>query len=90
MHAISSPLWFLAHAGVDPSGASWQPWADWLVYVALAALPWCGQELAASCNDALVALLGRAQAYMEARPVAVDELLKPMSGARGPDDMAAQ
>ena len=40
------------------SGRGWQPYADHLVYSALAALPWGGSELAESapaevCNHAL-------------------------------------
>lgn len=86
----------VATTGLDPTGATWQPWTDFLVQLLLAALPWCGRDLAAAGPDDLAgtgglpALLQRIEAYMAARPVAEDEALRPMYGARGEDDAAAR
>jgi nuclear cap-binding protein subunit 1 len=77
-------------AGVDPSGATWQPWTDFLAYAAMAALPWCGRELAAACPDQLSELLQKIETYVTVRPVQLDKLLQPMSGARGEVDMASK
>lgn len=104
-----------AAAGAPDGGAAVQPWSDFLVYAVLAALPWCGKELAAAgevgggaegegmegegagavgegaggCSS-LDALLGKVEAYMGQRPVAVDEALRPMFGARSEEDLAAR
>lgn len=50
--------------GEDLSGASWQPWTDYLMYMCVAALPWCARELAESCGPLLTGLMERMQVGM--------------------------
>ncbi|GLI58592.1 hypothetical protein VaNZ11_000320, partial [Volvox africanus] len=87
--------------GVEAPGAAVQPWSDFLVYVVLVALPWCGRDLAAaaSLGDmgggsdgqlSLSGLLAMVESYMVSRPVTMDETLRPMSGSRSDEDMAAR
>ncbi|GLC43068.1 hypothetical protein PLESTB_000866500 [Pleodorina starrii] len=88
--------------GGSAAAAAVQPWSDYLVYAALAALPWCGRDLAAEESVgggadgggggglSLAGLLAMVESYMAARPVCVDEALRPMSGSRSEEDMAAK
>ncbi|GIL70850.1 hypothetical protein Vretimale_3926 [Volvox reticuliferus] len=87
--------------GAAAPGAAMQPWSDFLVYVVLAALPWCGRDLAAaaslgdmtgSCDGqlSLAGLFAMVESYMASRPVSLDEALRPMSGSRSDEDMAAR
>lgn len=48
----------------DPSGATWQPWSDQLVYLVLAALPWAGVELAEGGPAEVQRLWEAIEAYM--------------------------
>ncbi|KXZ52742.1 hypothetical protein GPECTOR_8g134 [Gonium pectorale] len=82
--------------------AAVQPWADFLVGIALLALPWCGRDLAAAEGGgggaggeggerpSLAGLLAAVEAYVGSRPVAEDEALRPMAGARNDEDLAAR
>jgi hypothetical protein len=71
-HLATVPLHvsLAAFAGSDPSGVTWQPWADQVVYAVLGGLVWGGDRLAAAAQEH-----GRAMAavetYMEARPIKV-------------------
>ncbi|GFR42954.1 hypothetical protein Agub_g3845 [Astrephomene gubernaculifera] len=89
--------------GGSAAASAVQPWSDFLVYSVLAALPWCGRDLAAAPADvdmggeggggaglSLAGLLARVESYMAARPVAEDEALRPMMGARSEEDLAAR
>ena len=69
----------------DPSGATWQPYSDFLAYCALAALPWCGGDLAGSAPDELQGVLDVAEAYMEVRPIQFDALLAPFTPGALPE-----
>ncbi|KAG1677554.1 hypothetical protein FOA52_014452 [Chlamydomonas sp. UWO 241] len=61
----------------DASGATWQPYADALVVLAISAIPWSGQELTEACG-AEVAKLGDAiNEYMELRPIKSDACARP-------------
>ena len=51
-------------ASGDPSGATWQPWSDQLVYLVLAALPWAGVELAEGGPAEVQRLWEAIEAYM--------------------------
>lgn len=57
-------------AGVDPSGSTWQPWTDQLVYAVLAGLVWGGARLAAA-EEEHARVMEAAAAYMAARPIQV-------------------
>ena len=59
-------------------GRAWQPYADFLVYVALAALPWCGGELQQSAPQELDTLYGRVEAYLV--PVLILSCVGPRAG----------
>lgn len=48
----------------DPTGHTWQPWGDWLVYSCVAVLPWAGAELAAGCPEELTAFMQLIDQYM--------------------------
>lgn len=57
-------------AGSDPSGSTWQPWTDQLVYAVLAGLVWGGAKLAAAPEEH-ARVMEAAAAYMSARPIQV-------------------
>ena len=50
-------------AGLARSQA-WQPWSDWLVYCAAAALPWGGSEMSAACPTEFGRLMESVEAYL--------------------------
>ncbi len=81
---------------VDDAAAAVQPWSDYLVYAVLAALPWCGRDLAAEASLggeaelSVAGLMAMVESYMGSRPVAMDEALRPMWGSRNDEDMAAR
>lgn len=58
-------------AGADPSGLTWQPWADQLVGMVLGALVWGGLPLQEGCPAEHSSLLEAVSAYMAARPMQV-------------------
>eukprot|EP00803_Ostreobium_quekettii_P001012 evm.model.scf_516.7 EVM.evm.TU.scf_516.7 scf_516:63384-73886(+) len=74
----------------DPSGRSWQPWSDYLVYIVLMALPWGGIELAESAPAEVEELLDKVGKYMEVRPLSNDPALRPFNGAVKANDLAAR
>lgn len=63
-------LHVMCPAGVDPSGSTWQPWTDQLVYAVLAGLVWGGAKLAAA-EEEHARVMEAAAAYMAARPIQV-------------------
>lgn len=67
------------HAHTEGGGAgagyTWQPWADWCVYAALAVLPWAGAELGAACPAELATLGEAVEAYLVRGFCMVIELL---------------
>ena len=71
-------------------GRTWQPYADQLVYAALAALPFGGPELAEAAPEQLQGLLSAATAYVEKRPRATQPGLRPFSAAIKEDDPLAE
>jgi hypothetical protein len=58
-------------AGSDPSGLTWQPWSDQLVYMVLGALVWGGLALQEGCPAEHSSLLEAVSTYMAARPMQV-------------------
>jgi len=70
VHAALSMLPAAALAGADPSGATWQPWTDQLVYAVLAGLVWGGTKLAAA-EEEHGRVMEALTAYMAARPIKV-------------------
>lgn len=56
--------------GVDPSGATWQPWTDQLAYAVLAGLVWGGAKLASAAEEH-ARVMEAVEAYMAARPIKV-------------------
>jgi hypothetical protein len=58
-------------AGADPSGLTWQPWADQLVYMVLGALVWGGLALQDACPAEHSSLMDALGSYMAARPMQV-------------------
>lgn len=64
---------------MDPSGALWQPWADFLAYAALSALPWCGADLVVAAGGELQQVLAAAEVYMGQRPQQVGYQTSPVS-----------
>lgn len=66
----SPPLPALQSTGTDPSGATWQPWTDQLVYAVLGGLVWGGAKLAEAEEEhaRVMAAVGQ---YMAARPIQV-------------------
>ncbi|EFJ50956.1 hypothetical protein VOLCADRAFT_88418 [Volvox carteri f. nagariensis] len=106
-HILDDREDLLGSAGDDGGGgaaaaaAAVQPWSDFLVYAVLAALPWCGRDLAAAASlgdidgsgdggTSLTGLLAIVESYMASRPVSVDESLRPMLGSRSEEDLAAR
>ncbi|MEW5299601.1 MAG: hypothetical protein WDW36_002600 [Sanguina aurantia] len=77
-------------SAADPSGASWQPYTDFLVYSVLAAMPWCASDLGGECPVEFASLMAALQAYMDARPSVHDTHLQPFYGSRSETDLAAQ
>ncbi len=57
-------VYVCVYTGTDPSGHTWQPWTDWLVYAAAAVLPWAGAELAAACPDELARVCDAVTEYL--------------------------
>ena len=55
----------------------WQPYADYLVYSVLIALPWGGADLAEGAPAELDKLLESAEKYMELRPQQLTTALRP-------------
>jgi nuclear cap-binding protein subunit 1 len=78
-----------APAGDD--GRAWRPYADALVYAAVAALPFGGPELAEAAPEEVAALIAAAEAYAARRPAALRPGLRPFFGAsaEGGDALAA-
>lgn len=68
---LPAPSTTLFPAGADPSGLTWQPWCDQLVYAVLGALVWGGAALKAAAPDEHEALMLNIQQYMVARPIQV-------------------
>ncbi len=63
--------WSSSCAGAaDPSGRTWQPWADHLVYSAVAALPWGGAELCEGDAQGMERLVAGVDSYLQASPPA--------------------
>ena len=62
--------------GAD-GGRVWQPYADYLVYSVLLALPWGGPDLAEGAPAELEKLLESAEKYMELRPQQLTSALRP-------------
>jgi hypothetical protein len=58
-------------AGSDPTGLTWQPWCDQLVYMVLGALVWGGLALQEGCPAEHSSLLEAVATYMAARPMQV-------------------
>jgi hypothetical protein len=56
---------------MDASGRLWQPWTDHLVYLVLAALPWCGMDFAVTHPGELQQLLDKVEGYLRLRPIKV-------------------
>lgn len=77
-------------ADADGDGRSWQPYADHLVYMALASLPFGGPEMAEGGPEQLQALLEATDAYMARRPRATQPSLRPFSAAIKDDDPLAE
>eukprot|EP00878_Enallax_costatus_P027800 GHUV01029957.1.p1 GENE.GHUV01029957.1~~GHUV01029957.1.p1 ORF type:complete len:695 (+),score=274.57 GHUV01029957.1:1025-3109(+) len=78
-----------ATAGADPSGLTWQPWCDQLVYAVLGALVWGGARLKAAASDEHEALMQKVQQYMDARLTQESVELRPMYGANDATDAVA-
>ena len=57
----------------------WQPYADYLVYSVLIALPWGGADLAEGAPAELEKLLSETEKYMELRPQKLNAALRPFS-----------
>lgn len=76
-------------AAADPTGVSWQPYSDFLVYSVLAALPWCASDLGGECPAEFASLMAATQSYMDARPSTHDAYLQPFYGSRSETDLAA-
>lgn len=74
----------------DDKGARWQPYADYLVYTALMALPFGGPELSDSAPDQIEALLGQVDAYMAKRPHVSQPGLRPFAAAVKENDPLAE
>ena len=55
----------------------WQPYADYLVYIVLMALPWGGPDLAETAPAEMEKLLAEAEKYMDLRPTAHTPGLRP-------------
>jgi hypothetical protein len=62
-----SPAHSRPAAGSDPSGRTWQPWADYLVGIVVLALPWSGKQLQAAAPQATADLLVSIAEYVEVR-----------------------
>ena len=62
--------------GVDDRRV-WQPYADYLVYSVLIALPWGGPDLAEGAPAELEKLMESAERYMELRPQQLTSALRP-------------
>ncbi|MEW5312745.1 MAG: hypothetical protein WDW38_004354 [Sanguina aurantia] len=77
-------------SAADPSGASWQPYTDFLVYSVLATMPWCASDLGGECPVEFASLMAALQAYMDARPSVHDTYLQPFYGSRSETDLAAK
>ncbi len=71
-------------------GRSWQPYADYLVYTSLMALPWGGPELAESVPEEVAALLQAVDSYMVKRPRSSQPSLRPFAAAIKEDDAVAE
>ncbi|CAL8461756.1 g1287 [Coccomyxa elongata] len=79
-----------AAGGSGDSGRVWQPYADYLVYATLMALPWGSVELAESVPADLERLFGGVEAYMAARPRSSQPALRPFLQPKDADDIPAQ
>jgi nuclear cap-binding protein subunit 1 len=90
MACINAAAEIAAAAPPGDDGRSWQPYGDQLVYIALAALPFGGPELAEAAPDQLQALLDAAGAYMGARPYSSQPSLRPFFAAIKEDDPLAE
>lgn len=55
----------------------WQPYADYLVYSVLVALPWGGSELMEASIADSSSFLEAAEKYMDARPIKLTTSLRP-------------
>ena len=55
----------------------WQPYADYLVYIALMALPWGGPDLAEGAPQDLERLLAEVGKYVALRPASHTPALRP-------------
>lgn len=73
----------------DPSGRTWQPWADHLVGMVVTALPWAGEALQEAAPEQLEQLMVAVQTYVEGRPMQEDPELRPLYGAASEDDQRA-
>eukprot|EP00775_Hariotina_reticulata_P013002 gene13002-13131_t len=78
-----------AAAGQDPTGLTWQPWTDQLVYAVMGALVWGGLGLATAAESEHSQVLEAISAYMAARPLQEYVDLRPMFGASDVADSAA-
>lgn len=76
MPALILILFFAGKEGLDSSRV-WQPYADYLVYSVLMALPWGGTDLAEGAPAELDKLLESAEKYMELRPQQLTSALRP-------------
>jgi hypothetical protein len=60
------------------------------VYLALMAMPWCAERLAAGpAGEALQGLMDSVEQYMGRRPLAQNVELQPFYAAKSADDAAA-
>lgn len=75
-HCWPCSLWLVSvAAGADPSGITWQPWCDQLVYGVMGGLVWGGPGLKSSAAEEHEALMQKIEQYMHSRPTQVAGLL---------------
>lgn len=87
---VDAAVAIAANPGSDQNGRTWQPYADQLVYMALAAIPFGGSELAASAGDALGELVSAAEGYLSLRPRSTQPGLRPFAASIKEDDPLAE
>lgn len=79
----------LASSSSDSDGRTWQPYADYLVYMALSALPFGGRELGEAAPDMWSDLIAAADLYLNKRPRDTQPGLRPFGAAVKEDDPLA-
>ena len=87
---VAAAAGMVAAAAPGDDGRTWQPYADELVYMALAALPFGSVELWESAPERVAALVAAAEGYVASRPRDSQPALRPFAAAVREDDPLAE